>query len=155
MWPRNASASLMQPSWTTWCSSSEKKEKGEENGISRPGKNDGRRGKEEEEEEEGVQILWGMLYADDACFVSRSSEGVEKMMTVSVIACSAFGLTVSEEKIEIMCLQTKGGGKVSFTTNAAGQVYKETIEFVYLGGAITPDRELRIAITRRLQMAWA
>ena len=138
VWPRNASASLMQPSRTTWCSYNEKKETGEEKGISRPGKNDGRGGKEEEEE--GVQILWGMLYADDACFVSRSSEGVEKMMTVSVIACSAFGLTVSEEKIEIMCLQTKGGGKMSFTTNAAGQVYKKQSSLCTWAG-LSPQTE--------------
>ena len=39
-----------------------------------------------------------------------------------------------------MCLQTKGGGKVPFTINTAGQVYKQTIEFVYLGGAITAGR---------------
>ena len=44
---------------------------------------------------------------------------------------------------------------MSFTINAAGQVYKQTIEFVYLGGAITADRELNIEITRLLQMAWA
>ena len=49
---------------------------------------------------------------------------------------------------------TKGGGKVSFTINAAGKVYKQTIEFVYLGGAITADRKLSIEITRRLQRAW-
>ena len=65
-----------------------------------------------------------MLYADDAGIVSHSSEGLERMMTVIVTAYSAFGLTVSEAKTEIMCLQTKGGGKVSFTINAAGQVYK-------------------------------
>ena len=46
-------------------------------------------------------------------------------------------------------------GKVSFTINAAGQVYKQTIQFVYLGGAITADRDLSIEITRRLQRAWA
>ena len=71
-------------------------------------------------------------------------------MTVIVTACSAFELTVSEAKTEIMCLQTKGGGKLSFTINAAGQVYKQTIDFVYLG-----DRELSIEISRRLQRAWA
>ena len=38
---------------------------------------------------------------------------------------------------------------------AAGQVYKQTIEFVYLGGAISADRDLSIEITRRLQRAWA
>ena len=46
-------------------------------------------------------------------------------------------------------------GKVSFKINAAGQVYKQTIEFVYLGGDITEDRDLSIEITRRLQRAWA
>ena len=69
-------------------------------------------------------------------------------MTVTVTACSAFGLTVSEAKTELMCLQTEGGGKVSFTINAAGQVlYKQTIEFVYLGRAITADRDLRYSLT--------
>ena len=54
-----------------------------------------------------------------------------------------------------MCLETKGGAKVSFTISAAGQVYKQTIEFVYLGGAITADGDLSIEISRRLWRAWA
>ena len=54
-----------------------------------------------------------------------------------------------------MCLQSKGEGKVSFAINAASQVCKQTIKFVYLGGAISPGRELNIDITRRLQRAWA
>eukprot|EP00904_Undaria_pinnatifida_P013113 jgi/Undpi1/8932/HiC_scaffold_26.g11393.m1 len=95
-----------------------------------------------------------MLYADDAGILSRPSKGLERMMTVIVTACSSFGLTVSEAKTEKMCLETKSGGKVSFTINAAGQVYKQTIDFVYLGGAITADRDLSIEITRRLQRAW-
>ena len=129
----------------------QRKKKGERKGTSRTGKVDRQRGKEEEE----VQRLWGMLYADDAGIVSRSSKGLERKMTVIVTSCSAFGFTVSEAKTEIMCLQTKGGEKVSLTINAAGQVYKRTIEFVYLGGAITTDRDLSIKITRRLQRAWA
>ena len=96
-----------------------------------------------------------MLYADDAGIVSQSSERLERMMTVIVTACSAFGLTVSEAKTEIMCLQTKGGRKVSFTVNAAGQVYKQTMRFVCLGGAITADRELCIETKRGLGRAWA
>ena len=48
----------------------------------------------------------------------------------------------------------QGGGKVSFTINAAGQVCKQTIVFVYLGGAITADKDLSIEMTRRLQRAW-
>ena len=77
--------------------------------------------------EEEAQTMWGMLYADDVGIVSRSpEEGLEKMMTVIMAACAAFGLTVSEAKTEIMCLQTKGGGHVPFTVAAAGQVYKRS-----------------------------
>ena len=54
-----------------------------------------------------------------------------------------------------MCLQTKGGGKVSFTINAAGQACKQTIEFVYLGRAISAEGGLSIEKTRRIQRAWA
>ena len=49
-----------------------------------------------------------------------------------------------------MSLQTKGGGKVPFTTNAAGQVYKQMLEFAYLSGAISAGRELSVEIARRL-----
>ena len=46
---------------------------------------------------------------------------------------SAFGLTVSEAETEIVCLQTKGGGKGSFAINAAGQVYKQNDRVCVLG----------------------
>ena len=77
----------------------------EKKGTSRTGKIDRRRGKEGDE----VQTLWGMLYADDAGIVSRSSEGLVRMMTVIVTTSSSFGLTVPEVKTEIMWLETKGG----------------------------------------------
>ena len=44
----------------------------------------------------------GMLYADNAGIVPTSAEGLEKMMTVIVIAFEAAGLTVSETKTETM-----------------------------------------------------
>ena len=67
-----------------------------------------------------------MLYADEAGILSRSPEWLEKMMTVIVTACATFGLTVSEAKTDIMCLQTKGGGHLPFTVTAAGQVGVQT-----------------------------
>ena len=124
------------------------KEKDEKMGTSRTDKIDGRRGEE-------VQRLWGMLYADDAGIVSQSLEGQERLISVIVTACSSFGLTASEAITEITCLETKVGGKVSFTINAAGQVHKQIIEFVYLGGDITADRDLSIKIPWHLQRAWA
>ena len=57
------------------------------------------------------------------------------MTVIATAVCRAFELTVSEAKTEIMCLQTKresSGGGVPFTFDSAGEVYKQTVEFVYL-----------------------
>ena len=90
----------------------QRKEKwGKKRGEARAGRVDGQRNEE-------AQTWWGILYTDDEGIVSRSPEGLEKMMTVIVTPCSAFGLTTSEAKTEIMCLQTKSGGRVQFTVTA-------------------------------------
>ena len=58
--------------------------------------------------------------------------------------------------METMYLQTKGGGHVPSTVTAVGQVYKQTVEFVYLGGAISADWDLRsVEARRRIQGVWA
>ena len=45
---------------------------------------------------------------------------------------------------------------VSVTVTATGQVYKQTVEFVYLGGAISAGRDLRnVEVALRIQTAWA
>ena len=75
------------------------------------------------------------------------------MITVIVTACLAFGRMVFEDKTETMCLQANNGRKVSVVINAAGQVYKQTLNFMYMGGAIIANRYLSIDITRRLQRA--
>ena len=43
------------------------------------------------------KAVWGMLYADDAVIVSKSAEGLAKMMTVIVTVFEAAGLTVSKK----------------------------------------------------------
>ena len=50
------------------------------------------------------RAVWDMLYADDACIVSRSPQGLAKMMDVIVEICRAFALTVSAKKTETMCV---------------------------------------------------
>ena len=66
---------------------------------------------EEDLGEDGVKVeplacvrrsVWGMLYADDGGIVSKSAEGLAKMMTV-VTVFEAAGLTVSEKKTETSC----------------------------------------------------
>ena len=84
----------------------------------------GERGEAAAGESVHVTPLWGMLYADDAGVVSRSSEQLRKMMGVIVVVCVAFGITVPEVKTEIMCLRAKGmlGSTATFSVEAAGQV---------------------------------
>ena len=79
-----------------------------------------------------------MFHADDAGVVSESPEQLRKMVGVIVVVCAAFGLTVSEVKTEVMCLRTKRmpESTATFSVEAAGQVYSQTNEFVYLGGNV-------------------
>ena len=67
------------------------------------------------EEEAGVEAetplecarraVRGMLYADDAGVVSRSQEGLTRMMTTIVEVFGAFGLTLSEKKTETLLMR--------------------------------------------------
>ena len=100
--------------------------------------------------------LWGMLYADDTGVVSQSSEQLRKMMGVIVVTCAAFGLTVLETKTETMCLRAKGipESTTTFSVEAAGQVYNQTNEFVYLGGNVNHNADLPIEVDRRIRNAW-
>ena len=100
--------------------------------------------------------LWGMLYADDAGVVSQSPQQLRKMMGVIVVVCAAFGLIVSETKTEIMCLRAKGmpESTATFSVEAAGQVYNQTNEFVYLGGNVNHNADLSIEVDRRIRNAW-
>ena len=100
--------------------------------------------------------LWGMLYADDAGVVSQSPEQLRKMMGVIVVVCAAFGLTVWEAKTEITCLRAKGipESTATFSVEAAGQVYNQTNEIVYLGGNVNHNADLSIEVDRRIRNAW-
>ena len=77
-------------------------------------------------------------------------------MGVLVVVCTAFGLTVSEAKTEIMCLSAKGvpESTATFSVEAAGQVYNQTNEFVYLGGNVNHNADLSIEVDRRIRNAW-
>ena len=48
-----------------------------------------------------------MLYADDAGVVSKSAEGLARMMTIFVEVFQEFGLTVSEKKAETLVMRVK------------------------------------------------
>ena len=77
-------------------------------------------------------------------------------MGVIVVVCAAFGLTVSEAKTEITCLRAKRMPEsiTTFSVEAAGQVYNQTNEFVYLGGNVNQNDDLSIEVDRRVRNAW-
>ena len=98
------------------------------------------------------QPIWGMLFADDAAIVSRSRNSLTKVMADIIAVCGSFGLTVSEAKTESMCQMTKRVDRVTFVTEAAGQVYKQT-KFVYLGTIVCENAELTAETFRRELLA--
>ena len=94
-----------------------------------------------------------MLYVDDAGIVSRSLNGVEKIMTVIVSACMC--------RFRSNGLGGQNGDNVSANERWGERAVHrhrsrpQTTEFVYLGGSISADWTSRsVEVTRRLQRAW-
>ena len=100
--------------------------------------------------------LWGILHVDDAGVVSQSPEQLRKTMGTIVVVCAAFGLTISEDKTEIMCLRTKGMPESTaiFSVEVAGQVYNQTNEFIYLRGNVNHNVDLSNEVDRRIRNVW-
>ena len=70
-------------------------------------------------------------------------------MGVILVVCAAFGLTVSEAKTEILRAKGMPEFTATFSVEAAGQVYNQTNEFVYLGGNVNHNADLSIEVDRR------
>ena len=98
--------------------------------------------------------VWGMLYADDACIVSRSPQGLAKMMEVIVKVCRAFALTVSAKKTVTMRMPSPPTPRTMVRIEAAGQVYKQVQSFTYLGGTVTETPDMSVEIARRTRACW-
>ena len=96
------------------------------------------------------RAIWGMMYADDACIVSRSPRGLGRMMAVF----GAFGLTISESKTETMCMPIPRAPATKIVFNATGQQYRQTTSFTYLGGTVTEMTNLSDEIDRRIRAGW-
>ena len=101
------------------------------------------------------RAIWGMLYADDACIVSRSPRGLGRMMAVFVQVFGTFGLTFSESKTETMCMPIPRAPITKMIDfNAAGQRYLQTTSFAYLGSTVTETLNLSDEIDRRIHTGW-
>lgn len=69
-----------------------------------------------------------LFYADGARNVSKSLEGLAKMMTIMRTAFEVAGLTVAEKKAGTMLVQTRHqtSRAQAFVMKAAGQRYRQT-----------------------------
>ena len=90
-----------------------------------------------------------------SCVVSKSAEGLAKMMTVIVTVFEAAGLAVSEKKTEAMLLRTQNQAPQTspLVIEAAGQKYRQTMQFLYLGGLVVASADLMPEIKRRIRLA--
>ena len=84
----------------------------------------------------------GMLYADEAGFVSK--EGLARMMIVIVTVFEAVGLTVSDRKTETMLLRTPDQEPCisPLVIEAAGLRYRQTTQLLYLGGLVDASADI-------------
>ena len=95
-----------------------------------------------------------MLYADDACIVSRSPRGLGRMMAVFVEIFGTFNLTISESKPETMRMPIPRAPATKIALNATGQQYRQTTSFTYHGGTVTEAPNLSDEIDWRIRTGW-
>ena len=100
------------------------------------------------------RAVWGMLYADDACIVSRSPQGLAEMMEVIVRVCGAFALTVSVNKIEIMHMPPLLTPRTMVRVEAVRQIYKQVQSFTYLRGTMTETPDISVEVARQTRACW-
>ena len=101
-----------------------------------------------------TRAIWGMLYADDACIVSRSPRRLGRMMAVFVKVFGTFGLTISESKTETMDMPILRAPRTKIVFNATGKQYHQTTSFAYLEGTVTETPNLSDEINRRIYAGW-
>ena len=100
----------------------------------------------------------GMLYSDDAGIVTKSTQGLAKMMTVIVTAFEGAGLTVMETKTDTMLPRTQEDQTPlapPLVIEAVGQRYKQTAKFshtMYMGGIIHENAVLSLKIDQRIRL---
>ena len=100
------------------------------------------------------RAIWGMLYADDACIVSRSPRGLGRMMAVFVEVFGTFGSTISESKTETMCMPIPRAPAANIVINATGQQYRQTTFITYFGGTVNETPNLSDEIDPRIRAGW-
>ena len=103
------------------------------------------------------RAVWDMLCVDDASNVSKSVEGLAKMINVDETVFEAAGLTVYEHKTETMLLRTpyQAPQTSPLVIEAAGPRYGQSMQALYLGSLVVASADILPGITRRVRLACA
>ena len=93
---------------------------------------------------------WGMLYADDACIVSRSPQGLERTMATLIDVLGAFGLTIFETQTETMSLPISHAPATPIAFTTTGQQYGRRLPWS-ASKSITKSSRLSAEVDRRIR----
>ena len=69
-------------------------------------------------------VIWGMLYADDACILLRLPSGLERTMAIFIEVFGAFGLAILKIKTETMCMPIPRASATQIAFGATRQQYR-------------------------------
>ena len=98
-------------------------------------------------------LIRELLYADDADFVSHSSEDMQEIMDLFSRACDAFGLTISIKKTKVLFTPAPGDPYVEPNILVKGTRLEVVDTFVYLGSTISRDGSLDAEMNLRISKA--
>ena len=94
-------------------------------------------------------VIRDLLFADDAALVAHTEEELQSMMDKISSACTAFGLTISIKKTNIMAQGTDTQPEVTIGDNKLDVVQ----DFTYLGSTMSDDLSLDKELNRRIGRA--
>ena len=95
------------------------------------------------------KLIREMLYADDAALVAHSQDELQALLDRFADACTAFGLTISIKKTEVMGQNVESQPEVFIDH----QKLVVTDNFTYLGSTISSTLNLNKEIDRRIGRA--
>jgi exonuclease III len=105
--------------------------------------------------------LWNLFFADDAVFIDRKIENMQRQIDSFNKICDEFGLTISVKKTKVMVFKadTKAGTEEQESQNSKieikvnGETLEQVDKFKYLGGIMSSDTKCEAEIAKRVNMA--
>lgn len=97
------------------------------------------------------QLITDLLFADDFALLAHTEEALQRIVTCCANAATAFGLTISLKKTEVMCQKAPRDTYHPPSININGHQLNTVSTFTYLGSIIfndataTKDVEIHLA----------